>query len=158
MVYAPRAPAELAEEDAEEVAEEFDDALRAHGLRAFMGQDARQQPGSLQEVMLHETAVAWWRSLLSQSTPRAPAEDTRDAYLTRLREACAHVNDNFDVDGLSWELPGGVQQHLELKGDKLPKCARDSKAVNSPSSPSRSRQLAAVPRSHDFLARGGDVR
>jgi len=103
------------------ITQEFNDALRAHGLRAFMGQDARQQPGSLQEVMLHETAVAWLRSLLSQSTPRAPAEETRDAYLTRLRAACAHVNDNFDVAGLNRELPGRVQQLLELKGDKLRK-------------------------------------
>ena len=103
------------------ITQEFNDALRAHGLRAFMGQDARQQPGSLQEVMLHETAVAWLRSLLSQSTPRAPAEETRDAYLTRLRAACAHVNDNFDVAGLNRELPGRVQQLLELNGDKLRK-------------------------------------
>ena len=72
-------------------------------------------------VEVHETAVAWLRSLLSQSTPRAPAEETRDAYLTRLREACAHVNDNFDVAGLNRELPGRVQQLLELKGDKLRK-------------------------------------
>ena len=54
-------------------------------------------------------------------TPRAPAEETRDAYLTRLRAACAHVNDNFDVAGLNRELPGRVQQLLELKGDKLRK-------------------------------------
>ena len=61
------------------------------------------------------------KSVESQSTPRAPAEETRDAYLTRLREACAHVNDNFDVAGLNRELPGRVQQLLELKGDKLRK-------------------------------------
>ena len=37
------------------------------------------------------------------------------------REACAHVNDNFDVADLNRELPGRVQQLLELKGDKLRK-------------------------------------
>ena len=46
---------------------------------------------------------------------------TREAYLTRLRAACAHVNENFDVAGLNRELPGRVQQLLELKGDKLRK-------------------------------------
>ena len=100
---------------------EFDDALRTHGLPAFMSQDPRQQPGSLQEVMLHETAVAWLRTLLAQSTPRAPAEETREAYLTRLRAACAHVNDHFDVAGLNRELPSRVQKLLEVKGDKLRK-------------------------------------
>ena len=33
-------------------------ALHRHGLRAFFGCDASVQPGQLQEVMLHETAVA----------------------------------------------------------------------------------------------------
>ena len=103
------------------ITHEFHQALREHGLRAFMGENARQQPGSLQEVMLHETAVAWLRTLLSQSTPRAPAEETREAYLSRLRAACAHVNDNFDVAGLNRELPDRVQKLQELQGDKLRK-------------------------------------
>ena len=103
------------------ITHEFHQALRDHGLRAFMGENARQQPGSLQEVMLHETAVAWLRTLLSQSTPRAPAEETREAYLSRLRAACAHVNDNFDVAGLNRELPDRVQKLQELQGDKLRK-------------------------------------
>ena len=47
--------------------------------------------------------------------------DRSDAYLTRLRAACAHVNDNFDVAGLNRELPSRVQKLLELKGDKLRK-------------------------------------
>ena len=36
-------------------------ALQANGLRAFSNDDASVQPGQLQEVMLHETAVAWMR-------------------------------------------------------------------------------------------------
>ena len=103
------------------ITNKFHQALREHGLRAFMGEIARQQPGSLQDVMLHETAVAWLRTLLSKSTPRAPAEETRDAYLSRLRAACAHVNDSFDVAGLNRELPGRVQKLQELQGDKLRK-------------------------------------
>ena len=42
-------------------------------------------------------------------------------YTARLRAACADVTDNFDVAGLNRELPGRVQQLLELKGDKLRK-------------------------------------
>ena len=61
------------------------------------------------------------RTLLSQSTPRAPAQETREAYLSRLRAACAHVNDNFDVAGLNRELPDRVQKLQELQGDKLRK-------------------------------------
>ena len=36
----------------------YKQALRDHSLRAFMGDDASEQPGELQELMLHETAVA----------------------------------------------------------------------------------------------------
>ena len=34
-------------------------ALDAHGLQSFFGDDASIQPGKLQEIMLHETAVEW---------------------------------------------------------------------------------------------------
>ena len=34
-------------------------ALQANGLQAFFNTDASIQPGKLQEVMLHETAVSW---------------------------------------------------------------------------------------------------
>ena len=44
-----------------------------------------------------------------------------EAYLSRLRAACAHVNDNVDVAGLNRELPDRVQKLQELQGDKLRK-------------------------------------
>ena len=40
---------------------EYRDALASNGLTAFAGEDARIQPGNLQEVMFHETTVAWIR-------------------------------------------------------------------------------------------------
>ena len=36
-------------------------ALAEHDLKAYYGDDASIQPGNLQEIMLHETAVAWIR-------------------------------------------------------------------------------------------------
>ena len=39
----------------------YDAALKTHNLRAYFGNDASIQPGQLQEVMLHETAVSWTR-------------------------------------------------------------------------------------------------
>ena len=42
-------------------------ALREHDLRAFMGENASRQPGDLQDLMLHETAVGWLRLLLKRS-------------------------------------------------------------------------------------------
>ena len=34
-------------------------ALDAHSLRAYYGDNASAQPGNLQDVLLHETSVAW---------------------------------------------------------------------------------------------------
>ena len=42
-------------------------ALKTHGLRALLGEDASVQPGQLQELMLHETAVSWIRERLKKT-------------------------------------------------------------------------------------------
>ena len=39
----------------------FEATAAACGFTAFWGEDAISQPGHLQELMLHETALAWLR-------------------------------------------------------------------------------------------------
>lgn len=99
----------------------YSEALREHSLRAFFSVDASPQPGQLQEVMLHETAVAWMRNRLSKTLPRAPWDETVEAYRTRLKTCAAYCNDHYDVDGLSRALPKRVQMLSDRKGDRLPK-------------------------------------
>ena len=41
------------------ITREYSEALRQNGLQAFMSLDASRQPGGLQDLMVHETAVAW---------------------------------------------------------------------------------------------------
>ena len=53
------------------ITSEFKQALRKHKLRAFWGEDASPQPGNLQEVHLHETAVSWVRHRLTRTTPKS---------------------------------------------------------------------------------------
>ena len=60
-------------------------ALREHGLKAFFGNDASIQPGQLQEVMLHETAVAWMRLRLSKTLPKKPWKGSPEEYRARLK-------------------------------------------------------------------------
>ena len=55
------------------------------------------QPGQLQEMMLHETAVAWMRLRLSKTKPREPWTETREQYGTRLKEIAAYINAEYDV-------------------------------------------------------------
>ena len=64
---------------------EFKAALADHGLRAVMGDDASQQPGSLWEMMLHETAVSWIRRGLTWTLPPKPWEETPTEFARRLR-------------------------------------------------------------------------
>ena len=98
---------------------EFKQALKDAKFKAFWGDDASLQPGHLQEVMLHETAVAWLRRRLTETLPRRPWEETPAAFATRLRNCCAHVNDNHDVSGLCHGFPKRVQKLVDYKGNRL---------------------------------------
>ena len=65
-----------------------------------MGDDASLQPGNMQELMLHETSVAWIRHRLAKSVPAKPWEESRDAYTARLKRIVEEINRNRDVEGL----------------------------------------------------------
>jgi|ETNmetMinimDraft_31_1059906.scaffolds.fasta_scaffold07589_1 hypothetical protein len=95
-------------------------ALRDHRLKAFMGSNAAVQPGTLQEVMLHETAMAWVRDRLTKTVPKDPCSETVQAFGTRLKDVAAYINQHYDVDGLCRKLPERVAKLLEAKGDRLP--------------------------------------
>ena len=91
------------------ITEAYRNALRQHRLKAFMGADASLQPGCLQELMLHETAMAWVRERLQKTVPPRPWEESVEAYSSRLKDVAAHINRMCDVDGLCRELPSRVE-------------------------------------------------
>ena len=80
---------------------------RAYNLRDYMDGDAAEQPGALQDVLLHETAVSWVRNSLKTSLPQKPWEESREAFGARLRDAAREANTKYDVDGLCI-LKGGL--------------------------------------------------
>ena len=98
---------------------EYSHALHTHGLRAFVGEDASSQPGTLQEAMLHETAVAWLRHRMKATSVKEPWLETRQQFAARLRGATQWVNANYNVDALSRQLPTRVSQLIESKRDRL---------------------------------------
>ena len=103
------------------ITNEYRQALHEHGLRAFWGQNASAQPGHLQEVHLHETAVSWLRYRLTQSTPASPWKETRKQFTARIKECCADINRSLDVEGLCKGFPKRVQMVLAAKGDRITK-------------------------------------
>lgn len=86
-----------------------------------MGQDASLQPGYLQELMLHETAMAWVRERLKKTVPQRPWEESVEAYGRRLKEVAAYINCQYNVDGLCRHLPDRVAMLRSAKGDRIPK-------------------------------------
>ena len=103
------------------ITNEYKGGLQSCGLKAFMGDDARRQPGTLQDLMLHETAVSWMRLKMQTSCPASPWKETRDQYKARLQEACREINAHYDVEGLCRELPERLEELKKREGDKLPK-------------------------------------
>ena len=97
----------------------FKKALAECRFKAFWGDDASLQPGHLQELMLHETAVSWLRHRLTQTLPPRCWEETPAAFAARLRQCCADINDNLDVEGLCKAFPGRVQNLVDRRGGRL---------------------------------------
>ena len=99
------------------ITEPFKQALRECGFKAFWGNDASVQPGHLQEVMLHETAVAWVRALQKTTSPKQPWEETREASGERMRGIARRVNSEYNVEGLCREFPDRIQCLIDVEGD-----------------------------------------
>ena len=100
---------------------QFKQAHRDHDLKAFWGEDASAQPGNLQEIHLHETAVSWIRHRLLVTTTKSPASETREEYTARLKRVVADINKSLDVEGLCQSFPARVQAVLDAKGDRIHK-------------------------------------
>ena len=82
------------------ITHEFKAALADHGLRAFMGDDASKQPGSLWEMMLHETAVSWIRRGLTWTLPPRLWEGAPTELARRLGAVAEDINMCHSVEGL----------------------------------------------------------
>ena len=72
----------------------------------------------LQEVLLHETVVAWVRSREKVTQPKYPWTETEAQYGSRLRGICQYINQNYDVDGLCRALLKRVQKVVDAGGGR----------------------------------------
>lgn len=98
---------------------EYKEALAENELQAVMGDDASRQPGSMQDFLLHETAVSWLRHRLAESTPKKCWTETRPEYGRRLKRCCEEVNRDLDVEGLCKQLPKRLKLLKDKEGDRL---------------------------------------
>ena len=77
---------------------QFKAALRENSLKAYYGDDAKAQPGKLQELMLHETAVAWIRHQEEQTRPKEPWLESVDDYGSRLKGIAQNISKRHNVE------------------------------------------------------------
>ena len=101
------------------VTKKYQAALRDHGFNNMMGDNASAQPGHMQEVLLHETAVSWIRLRLAATTPRKPWLETRGEYASRLRRVVDDINANLDVEGLCKGLLKRLDLVIKAKGGRI---------------------------------------
>ena len=100
---------------------EYAAALRQQGLQAIQGDDARNQPGKLADLTLHETAVSWVRSKLLETRPKQAWKESTEEHYRRLRGIAQGINAEFDVEGLCAEFPSRIADLISKGGDKLAK-------------------------------------
>ena len=109
------------EPDSGQITREYKQALAENGLRSFMGDNARTQPGRMQDLLLHETAVSWLRHRLERTLPNKCWEESREEYGRRLKRCCEEANKECDVEGLCHGLTKRMKKLEEAEGDRLPK-------------------------------------
>ena len=85
----------------------------------MFGADASMQPGKLQELMLHETAVAWMRLRLARTVPAKAWKESRKAYTARLKGCCEEINRDLSVAGLCRNLLPRVAACIQAKGGRI---------------------------------------
>ena len=84
-----------------------------------MGAEAGDQPGHMQEILLHETAVSWIRWRLAQTVPRQCWLETVPEYTSRLKAVVQDINDRLDVEGLCRDLPERIQKLVDAEGGRI---------------------------------------
>ena len=101
------------------ITKEYKAALDAHSLRAYYGDNASAQPGNLQDVLLHETAVAWVRLRETVTQPRQLWKETLAEYGRRLRGIAQCINANYSAEELCKELPARLRDLVDNEGVRL---------------------------------------
>ena len=98
---------------------DFKEALHANNLKTYYKDDASHQPGNLQEVMLHETAVSWIRRREATSRMSKPWEETPEQFTTRMKGIVQEINDTLNVDGQCRAFKSRVDKLVERDGDRI---------------------------------------
>jgi hypothetical protein len=104
------------------ITREYSEALDQIGFQPYWGSDATRQSPDMGDVLLHETAVAWFRKAMRKEKPVVvPWEETTLQWTARARRAVQQVNKDYDASSLCKEFPKRLADVVDREGDRLPK-------------------------------------
>ena len=95
--------------------------MQKNGFYPFAGDAAKWQPPDIPDVLLHETVAAWVRAFFWRHPfkLKPKVQQNYALFIQKLRKCEAHINANYDVDGLSRSFGKRINQLIRAKGDRL---------------------------------------
>ena len=104
------------------IVREFANAVDAAGFRTYWGSNAKTQAPDMGDLLLHETAVSWFRSKMRREKPAVlPWRETRAQWKARAARCVRAINAEYNVAGLCREFPARLLDCQERGGDRIPK-------------------------------------
>ena len=104
------------------VVREYAAAIDRAGFSLYWGDDAQRQSPDMGDLLLHETAVAWFRKRMRAERPEVvPWEETPVQWTKRARKVVASINQEYDVAGLCREFPQRLRDVVDSEGERLRK-------------------------------------
>ena len=105
---------------------EYDTVCRLNNFVPGAGLNSKEGPRAqspdIPDVLLHETAIAWLKRLVDDSTPAKPWLESPDQLKQRILNEVRYVNRNYEVKRLCKEFPQRLQDLVHVtKGDRLNK-------------------------------------
>ena len=74
------------------------------------------------DLLLHETAVAWFRGKMRRTKPTVvPWEETRAQWAARASRCVRAINSEYNAKGLCAEFPARLRKCMENEGERLAK-------------------------------------
>ena len=104
------------------VVAKYNAAIDANDFNLYWGTDAQRQSPDMGDILLHETTVSWFRSLMKAEQPVVPPwEETLAHWTHRARRVTRAINRDYNVAGLCREFPQRLADVVERQGERLPK-------------------------------------
>ena len=92
----------------------YADAVASAGFRLYWGANAAEQAPDMGDLLLHETAVAWFRGKMRRTKPTVvPWEETRAQWAARASRCVKAINSEYNAKGLSAECLGRLRKCME---------------------------------------------